>query len=404
MYIEHLFDVPLQSDKQRKMKKSLLALASGTLGLGIAEFVMMGILPNVAHDLGVSIPTAGHLISAYAIGVCVGAPLTVVVARTRPLKQILLGLVAIYIFGNVCASLSPSYWMLLFMRFVSGLPHGAFFGAGSIVAERVADKGRESQAVSLMIAGMTIANLFGVPFGTMLCNLVSWRFPFAFNGVWGLFTFYLVWKWVPFIPALPDTGFKGQFRFLKKLAPWLIILTTMFGNGGIFCWFSYVTPQMMNEAGFSSSHMTLIMMFAGLGMTIGNLVGGRCGDLYGLAPVVRFAQYFMILALLGTFFFASVPWLSVLLMFIGTACLFAVSPAQQLLLIQNSRGSELMGAACVQVAFNMGNAMGAYLGGLPIEYGMGYRYPSLVGVFVVLLGLASALVYIWRERKIHVAG
>lgn len=124
---------------------------------------MMGILPNVAHDLGVSIPTAGHLISAYAIGVCVGAPLTVVVARTRPLKQILLGLVAIYIFGNVCASLSPSYWMLLFMRFVSGLPHGAFFGAGSIVAERVADKGRESQAVSLMIAGMTIANLFGVP-------------------------------------------------------------------------------------------------------------------------------------------------------------------------------------------------------------------------------------------------
>ena len=184
----------------------------------------------------------------------------------------------------------------------------------------------------------------------------------------------------------------------------LIILTTMFGNGGIFCWFSYVTPQMMNEAGFSSSHMTLIMMFAGLGMTIGNLVGGRCGDLYGLAPVVRFAQYFMILALLGTFFFASVPWLSVLLMFIGTACLFAVSPAQQLLLIQNSRGSELMGAACVQVAFNMGNAMGAYLGGLPIEYGMGYRYPSLVGVFVVLLGLASVSVYVWRERKIHAAG
>lgn len=126
MYIEHLFDVPLQSDKQRKMKKSLLALASGTLGLGIAEFVMMGILPNVAHDLGVSIPTAGHLISAYAIGVCVGAPLTVVVARTRPLKQILLGLVAIYIFGNVCASLSPSYWMLLLMRFVSGLPHACY--------------------------------------------------------------------------------------------------------------------------------------------------------------------------------------------------------------------------------------------------------------------------------------
>lgn len=401
--MEHLFDLPLQANKQKKMKKSLLALASGTLGLGIAEFVMMGILPNVAHDLGVSIPTAGHLISAYAIGVCVGAPLMVVVARTRPLKQILLGLVAIYIIGNVFASLSSNYWLLLFMRFVSGLPHGAFFGAGSIVAERVAERGRESQAVSLMIAGMTIANLFGVPFGTMLCNLISWRFPFAFNGVWGLFTFYLIWKWVPSIPALPDTGFKGQFRFLKKLAPWLIILTTMFGNGGIFCWFSYVTPLMIHEGGFTPSHMTLIMMLAGLGMTIGNLVGGRCGDLYGLSSVVRFSMYFMLLSLLGTFFFASVPWLSVLLMFIGTACLFAVSPAQQLLFIQTSRGSELMGAACAQVAFNMGNAMGAYLGGLPIEYDMGYRYPSLVGVFVVLLGLATVSVYMRRERKMSLA-
>ena len=164
------------------MKKSLLALASGTLGLGIAEFVMMGILPNVAHDLNVSIPEAGHFISAYAIGVCVGAPLMVAVARTRPLKQILLGLTAIYVIGNLCAAMAPNYWMLLLMRFVSGLPHGAFFGAGSIVAEKVADKGKASQAVALMTAGMTVANLFGVPFGTMLSNMVTWRFPFMFNG------------------------------------------------------------------------------------------------------------------------------------------------------------------------------------------------------------------------------
>lgn len=380
------------------VKKSLLALASGTLGLGIAEFVMMGILPNVAHDLGISIPTAGHFISAYAIGVCVGAPLTVVVARTRPLKQILLGLVAVYLLGNLCAAFSANYWMLLLMRFVSGLPHGAFFGVGSIVAEKVAEKGKESQAVSLMIAGMTIANLFGVPFGTMLSNLVSWRFPFLFNAAWGVLMFYLVWKWVPVLPALPDVGLKGQFRFLKRLASWLIILTTMFGNGGIFCWFSYVTPQMIHEAGFSPSHITLIMMFAGLGMTVGNLVGGKCGDLYGLAPVIRFTQMLMVVSLLGTFFFVSIPWLSVLLMFVGTACLFAVSPPQQLLLLQNSRGSEMMGAACVQIAFNLGNAVGAYVGGLPVEAGMGYRYPALAGVFVVILGLAAISVYIRRER------
>ena len=380
------------------MKKSLLALASGTLGLGIAEFVMMGVLPNVAHDLGISIPQAGHFISAYAVGVCVGAPLMVLVARTRPLKQILLGLAAIYVLGNLFASLSPNYWTLLVMRFVCGLPHGAFFGVGSIVTEKIADKGKASQAVSLMTAGMTIANLFGVPFGTMFSNMFSWRLPFMFNAVWGILVYILLWKWIPGLPALPDSGLKGQFRFLTHLAPWLIILTTMFGNGGVFCWFSYVTPQMIHEAGFSPENMTLIMMFAGLGMTIGNLVGGKFGDLYGLAPVIRMTQVVMILALLGTYFFAGNPVLSVLLMFVGTAALFAVSPPQQLLLLQNSRGSEMMGAACVQIAFNLGNALGAYAGGLPIDAGMGYRYPALVGVFVVMLGLVCVSVYVRREK------
>lgn len=321
------------------------------------------------------------------------------VARTRPLKQILLGLAAIYVIGNLCAALAPEYWTLLLMRFVSGLPHGAFFGVGSIVAERVADKGKTSQAVALMIAGMTIANLFGVPLGTLLSNLFSWRFPFLFNGCWGMLVFFLVWKWIPVLPALPDVGWKGQFRFLRKLAPWLIILTTMFGNGGVFCWFSYVTPQMLHEAGFQPESLTWIMMLAGLGMTIGNLVGGRCGDLYGLAPVIQFTQVFMMLALLGTFLFAGVPWLSVLLMFICAAALFAVSPPQQLLLLQNSRRSEMMGAACVQIAFNLGNAVGAYAGGLPIDAGLGYRYPALVGVFVVALGWVCVTWYIRRERR-----
>lgn len=154
------------------MKKSLIALAFGTLALGMAEFVMMGILPDIARSLGVSIPEAGHLISAYALGVCFGAPLTVLVARTRPLKHILLALTGLIILGNACAALSPNYWTLLAMRFVSGLPHGAFFGVGSIVAERVADKGRRAEAVSIMVVGMTVANLFGVPLGTYILSLI----------------------------------------------------------------------------------------------------------------------------------------------------------------------------------------------------------------------------------------
>lgn len=380
------------------MKKSLLALASGTLGLGIAEFVMMGILPNVAQDMGISIPQAGHFISAYALGVCVGAPLTAILSQNRSLKHILLVLAAVYVLGNLFASLSANYGMLLCMRFISGLPHGAFFGAGSIVAEKVADEGKASQAVSVMIAGMTIANLFGVPFGTMLSHLLSWRLPFLFNTLWGVLVFVLLWKWIPALPPVPAAGLLGQFRFLKKLAPWLIIFTTMFGNGGVFCWFSYVTPQMMVEGGFPEHSMTLIMMLAGLAMTIGNLLGGRCGDRYGLSRVIQVAQVVMIVSLVGTFFCASVSYLSVVLMFITAAALFAVSPPQQLLLLQNSRGSEMMGAASVQIAFNLGNALGAYAGGLPIDAGWGYRYPALVGAFIVIFGLISITFYVKRER------
>jgi hypothetical protein len=159
------------------MKKSLIALAFGTLGLGIAEFVMMGILPDVAKDLGISIPTAGHFISAYALGVCVGAPV-LTLARKYPLKHILLVLVTLIMIGNICAAMAPNYWVLLAARFISGLPHGAYFGVGSIVAEKLADKGKGSEAVSIMIAGMTIANLFGVPLGTSLSTMLSWRATF----------------------------------------------------------------------------------------------------------------------------------------------------------------------------------------------------------------------------------
>ena len=212
------------------MKKSLIALAFGTLGLGIAEFVMMGILPDVAKDLGISIPTAGHFISAYALGVCVGAPV-LTLARKYPLKHILLVLVTLIMIGNICAAMAPNYWVLLAARFISGLPHGAYFGVGSIVAEKLADKGKGSEAVSIMIAGMTIANLFGVPLGTSLSTMLSWRATFLLVGIWGIVILYYIWRWVPHVEGLKDTGFKGQFRFLRTPAPWLILGATALGNG-----------------------------------------------------------------------------------------------------------------------------------------------------------------------------
>lgn len=381
------------------MKKSLIALAFGTLALGMAEFVMMGILPDIARSLGVTIPEAGHLISAYALGVCFGAPLTVVVARTRPLKHILLALVALIIIGNTCAALSPNYWTLMVMRFVSGLPHGAFFGVGSIVAERIADKGKRAEAVSIMVVGMTVANLFGVPLGTYISAAVTWRATFGIVAVWGAVALLLVKLWVPTLPALPDTGLKGQFRFLKSFAPWLVLLSVMLGNGGIFCWYSYVSPLMVHTSGFRSGDLTLIIMLAGFGMFAGNIIGGHFSDRFTPEKVVRFTLCVAFLALTGIFFGAHVPYLSVALMCLTTACLFCVSSPQQLLILENSRGGEMLGAALVQVAFNLGNAVGAFCGGLPIDHKLGYEYTALPGAVFVLLGLLAVVVYIRKYPR-----
>lgn len=372
------------------MKKSLIALAFGTLGLGIAEFTMMGILPYVATDLGISIPVAGHFISAYALGVCFGAPM-LLLARKRPLKQILLVLMSLMIVGNICASMAPNYWVLLLGRFVSGLPHGAYFGVASIVAGKLADKGKSSEAVSIMIAGMTVANLFGVPLGTSLSHTLSWRATFLLVGAWGLITLYYIWRWVPQVEGLKDTGFKGQFRFLKKPAPWLILGATALGNGGVFCWYSYITPLLTEVSGFSAESITALMVLAGFGMVVGNLVSGRMSDRYTPGKVGTVVQGMICVILLLIFLLSPHPWCSAILMTLCTAGLFAVSSPEQVLMIRVAPGGEMLGGACVQMAFNFGNAIGAYIGGLALSGG--YRYPALAGVPFALMGFILFLVF-----------
>ena len=372
------------------MKKSLIALAFGTLGLGIAEFTMMGILPYVARDLNISIPVAGHFISAYALGVCAGAPM-LIVARKRPLKHILLVLMALMLVGNLGAAMAPDYWLLLAARFISGLPHGAYFGVASIVAGKLADEEKSSEAVSIMIAGMTVANLFGVPLGTSLSHMLSWRVTFLLVGCWGLIVLYYIWRWVPVIEGLKDTGFKGQFRFLKTPAPWLILGATALGNGGVFCWYSYITPLLTNVSGFSAESVTALMVLAGFGMVVGNLVSGRLSDRYTPGKVGTVVQGMICILLLMIFFLSPNPWCSAILMALCTAGLFAVSSPEQVLIIRVAPGGEMLGGACVQIAFNLGNAIGAYVGGLALSGG--YRYPALAGVPFALVGFVLFAVF-----------
>ena len=259
------------------MKKGLFALALGTFTLGIAEFIIEGILTDVAHNMNVSIPQAGHLISIYALGVCVGAFSLILMHKYRP-KNILLFLTSLVILGAIIATIAPSYGLLLCARFIQGLPHGAYFGTATIVAVKMAKEGKGTKAVAMMCAGMPFANLLGVPLGTFLSHTISWRVPFLMSVALGVITLYMIYKWVPDVEALPNKGMKAQFRFMRHLAPWLIIAATFLGNGGILCWFSYISPLLQIDGGFHAASISVLMILAGLGMVVGNQVSALLAD------------------------------------------------------------------------------------------------------------------------------
>lgn len=384
------------------MNKGLYALAAGTFGLGIVEYVMMGILPDMASGLDISITQAGHLISAYALGVCFGAPLIAMFAKNWPLRKILVMLMIVFIAGSVLTAVSTDYWMAICARFINGLPHGSFFGVGVIVANRLAKEGKGTSAVAAMVMGMTVANLAGVP----LCNLIghyfSWRIIFGFASLWGVFTILLILRWIPVQAPLQKTTIRGMFRFLGKPEPWMLLLATVLGNGGIFCWYSYINPLLTDVSGFDAGMIPLFMLLAGASMCVGNYLGGKLSDRYSPAVVAMYTQGTIFVSLMLIFMFAFNGIASLLLMCVTTACLFAVSSPQQQLLLQYSPGGEMMGGAMVQLAFNLGNAVGAFFGGIPIDAGAGVEYTALVGAGLALAGV-SVLVWFNRGHRYKLA-
>lgn len=382
-----------------RKSKCLLPLALGTFGLGMTEFVMMGILPDTAKAMGVSIPAAGNFISFYALGVVFGSILLVIFGRKKPLKNILLTLVGIFTFANLLSAFANQYHILCALRFIAGLPHGAFFGVGSIVADKLADNGKGTQAIATMVSGMTIANLAGIPFGTYISHNFSWRITFLLIGLLGFLILYSVIKLIPKLKPLPDTGFRGQFRIFKSLAPWLLIFAVIMGNGGIFCWYSYINPLLVNVSGILPKYVSFIMVLAGAGMCIGNILGGKLSDKYSPSLVAGITQLIAGVSLLTIFFTATNAFISVSLMCVCTACLFAVSAPQQLLLIKNAKGGEMLGASCSQISFNLGNAMGAFIGGLPIEHHLGYQYTALSGSIFAIIGFLILFYFFNRYEK-----
>lgn len=379
------------------MKKGIAALALGTFGLGMTEYVMMSILPDLAHDFNVTIAEAGHLISAYAIGVCVGAPLVAIFLRNWPLKRILMFLMVFYAIGNLMFAAGHSFLFGLVGRFVSGLPHGAFFGAGSIVASRLMPD-KQTTAVALMTLGMTIANLVGIPAGSFIANTFNWRWIFYFDAAWGVVTFISICWLIKDIGSLPHTSVKGEFHFLRSLAPWLLILATVLCQGGAFAMYSYVSP-IMEKAGLALKYMPIFMIVVGAGMCIGNYYSGRISDKITPLKAILWVAVIMTVSLVLTWLDTFSMWTTGLTVVVAATMLFALSSPMQLLLIEYSPGGELMGGAMVQVAFNLGNALGAYFGGLPISAGHSPQTSSLVGALMAALSIVVILFFIHRKKK-----
>lgn len=376
------------------MKRSLVSLAIGTFALGISEFGMMGILGDVAKGVGVGIVEAGHFISAYSLGVAIGAPMLILLRRL-PLKRLMLILAAVIAAGNLLASLAPGYVTLLAARFISGLPHGAFFGAGAIVCSKLAGSKGGASAVAVMVGGMTVANLVGVPAVTWLSGVSDWRFAFGTVAFSGIGAFICIRLWLPRLAALPDTGIKGQFRFLNNLAPWLIYGGVFFGQASVYCWLSYIEPYMTHLSGFTSGDMTWIMVLVGLGMVVGNALSGRLADHYHVSVVCGCLAALMAVVMTLLYFAAGYRFVVLMLTFIATAGLFGIGGPLQYLIVRFAKGGEMLGGAGIQIAFNVSNAVAAALGGVVIHHGFGLASPALAGVPFAVVG-ATLLFVLYR--------
>jgi DHA1 family inner membrane transport protein len=368
---------------------SLLALALGGFAIGTTEFATMGVLPDISRSLGTSIPASGHLISLYALGVVVGAPLFAIFGARLPRKTLLLALMSAIAAGNLASALAPTFSTLAAARFVSGLPHGAFFGIGSVVAASLAPPERRARAVSMMMLGLTVANVAGVPVSTLLGQSFGWRITYVLVTVVAVATVGAILLWIPALPAQSAAAMRRELGAFRRLQVWLALLTGAVGFGGFFAVYSYIAPTMTDVAGFSPAGISIILALFGLGMTLGNLVGGRLADV-SVMGTIYVAQASVIVVLVGFTFAAHNAVTAAIAVFLLGATGSATVPALQTRLMDVSADAQSLAAALNHSALNIANALGAWLGGLVIAAGYGYTSTAWVGAGLAVCGLAIA--------------
>jgi DHA1 family inner membrane transport protein len=366
---------------------SLLALAVGGFAIGTTEFASMGVLPDIARDLGVSIPAAGNAITAYALGVVVGAPLVAVLGARLRRKQLLLGLMAALTLANLASALAPTYPLFVAARFASGLPHGAYFGIGAVVAASLVPPERRARAVAMTMTGLTVANIVGVPLATVLGQALGWRSTYATVVVIGALTLAAVLRWVPYVALPAGAGPRQELTALRQPQVWLTLLMGSIGFGGLFAVYSYVTPTLTDVVGTSEAAVPVVLAIFGVGMTLGNVLGGRLADwsvgrtLFG-GSVASFA------VLLSFPFTAHALVPAVATLFLLPVASGSMLPALTSRLMDVAADGRSLASSLIHSALNVGNALGAWLGGVVIAAGLGYTAPAVVGAVLAAVGLA----------------
>ncbi|MFI1937638.1 MFS transporter [Streptomyces purpureus] len=380
------------------MPLALLALAIGAFGIGTTEFVIMGLLPEVAGDFHVSIPTAGYLVTGYALGVVLGAPLMTVLGTRISRKRMLMLLMGLFIAGNVLSALAPTFELMLAGRVVASLAHGAFFGIGSVVAADLVAPEKKAGAIAMMFTGLTVANVVGVPLGTFIGQTAGWRATFIIVAALGVLGLVGVAKLVPEQPKPEGVRIRHELAAFRNIQVLLAMAMTVLGFGGVFAAITYITPMMTDAAGFADSSVTWLLVLFGLGMVGGNLVGGKFAD-RALMPMLYISLGALALVL-GLFTVTAHNKIAaaVTITLIGALGFATVPPLQKRVLDQAS-GAPTLASAVNIGAFNLGNALAAWLGGIVIAAGLGITAPNWVGAVLAASALALAVLSSALERR-----
>ncbi|AOY71896.1 MFS transporter [Arthrobacter sp. ZXY-2] len=389
---------PVQRSAKRHLGLAILSLAMGGFAIGTTEFAMMGLLKEVEEGLAIRTPEAGNLISAYALGVVIGAPVFAAFGAKLPRKHLALGLMLFLSVANLTSFIAPDYGLMLVSRFASGLPHGAFFGVAAVIAASLVAPTKRGWAISMVMAGLTVSNVIGVPLATWVGQTFGWRLLFVIVGAIGLGTVAMVWKFVPFEPVHPEASIRRELGALKRLQVWLALLIGIIGFGGFFAVYTYIAHTMTSVAGIPENFIPAVVALYGVGMVVGNIIGGRIAD-RSVMGTIYFVMPGIAVALVVYAIAANWAWSAFLMAFVVGGIGSMLTPALQTRLLDAAPGAASLASSLNHSALNIANALGAFLGGTVIAWGWGYVAPALVGAVLAVLGLGVAVISGLVERR-----